>query len=175
MRFGLTGMLVSAIVMAGCSNGTLNVQPLAVETEAAKAELAVSEEEAIETYLTDNFLRPSAGEEIFAAYEILEDDTQAGEIYAWGLIEAYDHTQETTDSTKGVSIPLVLHVSRTNDSFEITGHTTPRDGSYYVPDVRSLFPAPIQDKILRYSSHHIHRLQKEMEDDVRTAKESGTP
>ncbi|TYP73369.1 hypothetical protein [Paenibacillus methanolicus] len=176
MKFGFAGILLGAILVTGCANEAVNVQDVAVSLEETKKEtLLASEEQVIEAYLTDKLLSPATGDVRFAAYERLEEDTQAGEMYAWSLVEAYDLTRDASESTRGVSIPVVLKVSRTNGSLAITGHTTPRDGSYYAPDVRALFPARIQNKILRYSSQHIQTLIKELEQKVKAAKENGTP
>lgn len=37
------------------------------------------------------------------------------------------------------------------------------DGSYYIEDIKEIFPNHIQDKILGYSSAHIDELIKEIE------------
>ncbi|MFC4104222.1 hypothetical protein [Paenibacillus xanthanilyticus] len=176
MKFGLAGILLGAILVTGCANEAVNVQDVAVNLEEHQKERQpASEEQVIEAYLTDKLMSPSTGDVKFAAFEILEEDTQAGKMYAWSLIEAYDLARDASESTRGVSIPVVLKVSRTNGSLAITGHTTPRDGSYYAPDVRALFPARIQDKVLHYSSQHIQSLMKEMEEKVKAAKENGMP
>lgn len=129
------------------------------------------DEQAIEKYLSEEMMNPNYGGEIFATYEILEtdknEDKNEGEIYLWALIEEYYKKGESIEMGSGMSVPVVLSVRlQHDDTLEIISHSLPADGSYYLEDIKEMFPKKIQKKILDYSSNHITGLMEKMENKV---------
>lgn len=85
----------------------------------------------------------------------------------WALVEEYYKKGESIDIGSGMSVPVVLSVSVHNDdSMEIITHSIPSDGSYYLNDIKEMFPKKIQKKILGFSSYQIGELMKKMENKV---------
>ena len=116
-------------------------------------------------------MKPNFNGIVFCAFEILETDASAGEIYLWALMEEYYHEGSYVQLGSGMSVPIVLKVSSSSEkqSFEIKGHYIPGDGSNYADDVRQLFPRNVHSKIFEYSSKHISKLIDEVETKVKAA------
>jgi hypothetical protein len=113
----------------------------------------------IESYLNKNILKPNFGGKIISAFEILGTSKENNEIYVWALVTEY--YKEDNDLVLGTSSsgPIVLSVKNANNTLIITDFTKPRDGSYYSKDIEKLFPILIQDKIEKYPSNRINKLE----------------
>ncbi|WP_143424865.1 MULTISPECIES: hypothetical protein [Geobacillus] len=85
-------------------------------------------------------------------------DEIVSEVYLWALIQEYYNKGEVIEKGSGMSDPIVLHVEKNKGSLKVLGHTLLRDGSYYLKDIKELFPTNIQDKILNYPSNYISQL-----------------
>ena len=130
--------------------------------------LSNGDQEVINRYLNEEVMDPNFGGEVFSVYEVLQSNRDAGEIYIWALIEEYYETDTGLEPGTGMSVPMVLHVEQNGDLFEITNHTSPRDGSYYPEDIKTLFPRRIQSKINDYPSKNMEGLVDEMEMSINT-------
>jgi len=125
------------------------------------------EEKVIEDYLSVNLINPAFGGEIFTAFEILDTDKKNGKIFLWAFINEYIKKGEVIKEGSGMSVPLVLHVSKDHEPLKVLSHLIPRDGSYYSEDIIKLFPENILDKIINDRSTHIIKLNTEMEKKVK--------
>ncbi|MBT2694244.1 hypothetical protein [Bacillus sp. ISL-55] len=150
MKKQVLSLIVMFLLLAGCSN------------------MAVSEEDEqeIERYISQEVMDPNFGGEIFNAYEILATNEEKGEIYLWALIEEYYKEGAEVEHGSGMSVPMVLKVDRSEGTFKVTGHTLPRDGSFYADDVKAMFPYFAEMKALDYPSIHFKKLSKEVESEV---------
>lgn len=150
MKRNVLGLLVLILLLAGCSN------------------TAVSEEDGqeIERYIRQEVMSPNFGGEIFTAYEILASNEEKGEIYLWALIMEYYKEGADVEQGTGMSVPMILKVDRSEGAFKVTGHTLPRDGSFYADDIKDMFPYFAELKALDYPSNHIKKLITEVETEV---------
>ncbi|WP_096153847.1 MULTISPECIES: hypothetical protein [Bacillus] len=138
-------------------------------TTSGKITVSAMNKVEIEKYLNEMVMNPNFDGIVFCAFEILESDASAGEIYLWALMEEYYHEGSLVQLGSGMSVPIVLKVSTEQQSFKIQEHYIPGDGSYYADDVRRLFPRNVHTKIFEYSSKHISKLIDEVETKVKAA------
>jgi hypothetical protein len=102
----------------------------------------------INDYLKVNIGKTSFGGEAFCAFTPLNNDRGGnGFIYLWILCQEYYLNQETLSEGTGLSLPVSLQLQDQNGHYIIIDHFTPRDGSYYGPDVKRLFPENTWDLI----------------------------
>ncbi|WP_128738871.1 MULTISPECIES: hypothetical protein [Geobacillus] len=146
------GLFSVAFLIVGCQNSTTNSKTTEIIS------LSEIEEKVIEKYLLEEVMDSNYCGEIFAAYEILGTDEIVSEVYLWALIQEYYNKGEVIEKGSGMSDPIVLHVEKNKGSLKVLGHTLLRDGSYYLKDIKELFPTNIQDKILNYPSNYISQL-----------------
>ncbi|MCM3666586.1 hypothetical protein M3204_19375 [Mesobacillus subterraneus] len=147
--WSLGGMLL-ILLLAGCSqSGSIAV------TEKDKQE--------IERYIRQEVMSPNFGGEIFSAYEILGSDENKGELYLWALIQEYYKEGTGIEQGTGMSVPMVLKIDQSKDSFEVISHTLPRDGSLYAEDIKNLFPYLAGRKALDHPDKVISELIEEAE------------
>ncbi|MED4015118.1 hypothetical protein [Sutcliffiella cohnii] len=134
--------------------------------KAGEISLKKEQEGTIEKYLKQEVLKPNFGGDIFTAYEMLASNEKLGEIYVWALISEYYIEDKVIESGTSMSVPLVLHVNDSERGLEILSYTMPGDGYYYEKDIKKQFPKRIHSKIFNYSSVHINKLIKEIEEKV---------
>ena len=66
-------------------------------------------------------------------------------IYAWVLEEKYYLENNEIKQDGGSSIPYKFVLAREDDEFVVTNVVTPRDGSYYADDIKSIFPSSVRN------------------------------
>ncbi len=144
MRHTLTIILIAV----GCSHNTLPEDDIRY----------------VEDYLAEKTLQPSFGGEVISAYEILAVDNS--NIYLWVLQIEYYRAGNEIKQGAGWSVPMVLSIERDENKIKTLSHKTPRDGSYYAEDIKTLFPRNTHKKIFDYSSKHIEKLILEVEEEA---------
>jgi len=65
-------------------------------------------------------------------------------IYAWVLEEKYYLENNEIKQDGGSSIPYKFVLVKEDDEFVVTNVKTPRDGSYYADDMKSIFPSSVR-------------------------------
>lgn len=106
-------------------------------------------EERINDYLVENVSIIGFGGEAYCAYEYLNADQGGdGEIYIWVLCQEFYLDQGSVVEGSGISLPVALQTEEKNDQLEVIGHLVPRDGTYYGPDVRTIFPISTWPQIM---------------------------
>ncbi len=86
---------------------------------------------------------------VYCAYEILaETGAHPDTLYLLALCQEYYEKQQTKYPGTGVIVPIALQLKWVGDSFTIVKHQTPKLGSDYAADVRSIFPSAIAQNIL---------------------------
>ena len=119
----------------------------------------------INGYLVENIGIKGFDGEVFCAYETLEAGwSTKGEIYLWVLCLEYYWGQGSLVSGSGISLPVALQTHLDNDQLKITGHLIPRDGTYYGPDVREIFPRRAWSQILPNNEDQINRYNQRAEE-----------
>ena len=65
--------------------------------------------------------------------------------YGWALYEKYEISDEGIKDVEGSHIPVVLTFVKKDGNYELKEYWEPREGSYFVSDIRSKFPAEIAE------------------------------
>lgn len=63
--------------------------------------------------------------------------------YGWALYEQYQVTEAGLETTGGSHIPVAISFDLDERGYTLTDYWEPRDGSYYVQDIREKFPSHI--------------------------------
>ncbi len=85
-------------------------------------------------YTKDNF--------ITIDYEILDVDNSLSEtkVYMWVLYMEYSCENGVLKKEAGAHIPTVITAKKNANNYELVEYWTPRDGSYWVDDIKAKFP-----------------------------------
>ena len=135
---------IVVILLVGC-------QPEKHDDSSITASGNIPQVENIEDYLVTNIGISGFGGEVFCAYEPLNAEQGAeGKIYLWALCLEYYLEQGSLIPGSGVSSPVALRIQEKNGHYEVIGHLVPRDGTYYGPDVRAVFPQSAWSQIYYY-------------------------
>ena len=135
---------IVVILLVGC-------QPEKHDDSSITASGNIPRVENIEDYLVTNIGISAFGGEVFCAYEPLKTEQGVeGTIYIWALCLEYYLEQGSLIPGSGVSSPVALRIQEKNGHYEVIGHLVPRDGTYYGPDVRAIFPPGAWSQIYYY-------------------------
>ena len=76
---------------------------------------------------------------------VVEDgsDFSAYTYYGWALYEEYQVSELGLDTVGGSHVPVAISFLEDENGFTLTEYWEPRDGSYYVQDIREKFPADV--------------------------------
>ena len=89
-------------------------------------------------------------------------------IYAWVLQESYYYENNETKQNSGSSIPHKFVVEKQDDKYVVTSAIIPRDGSYYVEDMKKIFPTSVRKDMEKvHQDGTIEKLQLEIEKQVK--------
>lgn len=83
--------------------------------------------------------------EILSATPLLGSTTHLVTYYGWALYERYNISDSGIEELGGSHIPLALTFTLDENGYVLEEYWQPRDGSYYVPDIRDKFPAHIAE------------------------------
>lgn len=83
-----------------------------------------------------------------------DDNTHHVTCYGWALFEIYDVSAKGIKNIGGSHIPVAVTFALTEHGYQLEEYWEPRDGSYYVDDIRQKFPAHIVENALD-SQHYI--------------------
>ena len=84
-------------------------------------------------------------------------------IYAWVLEEKYYLENNEIKEDSGSSIPYKFVVENVEGKFIVTDSKIPRDGSYYVEDMESIFPSSVRNDMDRiYTDGTVEELQADI-------------
>ncbi len=129
-------------------------------------------EKSLKNYLVDemNQNKHYDNEQSFVAmriYLITEDLSAKYYVYAWVLQEQYYEENRQIINDTSSSIPYKFELIKENDQFIVNNYEIPRDGSYYIKDMKHLFPNSVlkaMDSI--HTDDTIPRLQMEISNEV---------
>lgn len=89
-------------------------------------------------------------------------------IYAWVLAGKYYLENNEIKEDSGYSIPHKFVVENINDRFTVTDSIIPRDGSYYIIDMKNIFPSSVRNDMENvYIDGTIERLQLEIDEQIK--------
>ena len=80
--------------------------------------------------------------------------------YGWALYEQYRATDNGLETTGGSHIPVALSFDLDERGYTLTEYWEPRDGSYFVQDIREKFPTHIVDDGLNSQKFILQQTQE---------------
>lgn len=126
--------------------------------------LSEDDREIILHYLDNELIPPSFGGDFTSSFKLL--GTGDGEIYVWTQVQEYYQENGKMKKGTGMSDAVVLMADRSGEQLEIIGHKEPKNGEYYGPSIKELFPRRLHGRIFSFpeSSRRIEQLEKEIEE-----------
>ncbi len=101
-------------------------------------------------------------------YLITEDLNNRYYVYAWVLQEKYYLENEEVVRDTSTSIPYKFALVKEDDKFIVKDYDIPRDGSYYVKDMKHIFPnSVLKDMDSIHTDGTIERLSLEIQNAVK--------
>jgi hypothetical protein len=103
------------------------------------------------SYLNQKIGIASFGGQKFCGYKLLdveETDKGISEYVDVLCQEFYLKGNGKLAKGTGISLPVALILAKSNGSFDVIKHQTPRDGDQFVPDIEAMFPRKVQSEIL---------------------------
>lgn len=89
-------------------------------------------------------------------------------IYAWVLEGKYYLDGDEIKQDSGFSIPHKFVVEKIDGVFKVTDYKIPRDGSYYVKDIKDIFPRDVEKSILDvHNDGTVKRLQLDIDEQTK--------
>lgn len=89
-------------------------------------------------------------------------------IYAWVLEGKYYLDGDEIKQDSGFSIPHKFVVEKIDGVFKVTDYKIPRDGSYYVKDIKDIFPRDVEKSILGvHNDGTVKRLQLDIDEQTK--------
>ena len=89
-------------------------------------------------------------------------------VYAWVLEESYYKEDGKVLQDSGSSIPHKFTVEKIDDRYEVVGYEIPRDGNYYLQDMKKIFPYSVREDMdfVQYDGT-ITRLSDDIQEQVK--------
>lgn len=79
--------------------------------------------------------------------------------YGWALYQEYRISDKGIEDVGGSHIPIVLTFEEKNGNYELKEYWEPREGSYFVTDIRSRFPAEIAEDAIDSQKFGMQQIQ----------------
>lgn len=127
-------------------NPPIDSHSVEIEIEAARYLVAIGDRE----YKKDKNSKKFASLEIFQIQEDISHSIFT--VYAWVLIENLYLENDLIMQDSGASLPFKFIIRYTNNKYEVIESIVPRDGSYYLSDIKEIFP-----KIVRNSMNSVYK------------------
>lgn len=103
---------------------------------------------------------------VFLLEEIEKDKKY--NLYAWVLEGKYYLEDDEIKQDSGFSIPHKFVVEKIDGVFKVTDYKIPRDGSYYVKDIKDIFPRNVEKSILGvHNDGTVNRLQIDIDEQTK--------
>lgn len=130
-----------------------------------------ADEAFIKRYLEENIGIAAFGGKVFCAYDVLGEKREGIIIneYLWALCLEYYLKDENLKEGSGISLPVALAIE---EQGQIVSHRIPRDGSYYGPDIREIFPKKYHVKIFPQAPDYLEYNQRAKRLSEETQKEA---
>ena len=130
---------------------------------------------AIKDYLiekSDNEPTHHENEKGFASFRIylLEEKEKKSHynIYAWVLEEKYYLENNSVSQDSSSSIPYKFVVEKIDEKYVVTDFKIPREGSYYLDDMKNIFPKTIRNNMNKvHTNGTIERLQLDIKQQIK--------
>ena len=97
--------------------------------------------------------------EELSATPLVGDETHTIILYGWELYQQYAIDETGIQLVRGSHVPVSLTFELDENGYQLKEYWQPRDGSYYVSDVRSKFPSHIADDGLDSQKYITQQMQ----------------
>lgn len=176
-KFILTGVIISLLAATffyfyRTQKSYLNTSKLDNNLETKNAHVSNYEEQrnkAITEYLLDQkslAWKTKPGNVNLCVFEVLDKNQQLFPISLWVRCGEFEFQSDNISELSGISVPILIDYSNELSYFnpQLFSHKLPRDGSLYLQDIKTIFPEPLQQIILKYDTATIDKqLAKEAE------------
>lgn len=97
--------------------------------------------------------------EILPAAHASENDAHTVIYYGWALYQRYNISENGIEDVGGSHIPVALSFEQNDNEYILKEYWEPRDGSYFVSDIRKKFPAHIADDGIDSQKYILYQIQ----------------
>lgn len=80
-------------------------------------------------------------------------------VYGWALYQNYRISENGIEDLGGTHMPVILTFFTGKNEYQLIKYWQPRDGSYYVSDIRAHFPVHIVDDALNSQKYVVQQIQ----------------
>lgn len=80
-------------------------------------------------------------------------------VYGWALYQNYRISENGIEDLGGTHMPVILTLFTGKNEYQLIKYWQPRDGSYYVSDIRAHFPVHIVDDALNSQKYIVQQIQ----------------
>lgn len=96
-------------------------------------------------------------------FAVLDMDNADNEttVYLWVLYKEYSYA-DGLQLEAGVHVPTIITVKQVDNAYELVEYWEPRDGAYYIEDIKEKFPSHLQNEVFN-SQGYINALKAECE------------
>lgn len=103
---------------------------------------SLSEDLLIEEYLNNNILKPEYGGKVFCVFHKYGSEEKDNQIsyYLWAYCEEYYKKGEEIIMGSGVSMPVRLNATKTENQIKVEDFQEPLNGEGYPKSIREMFP-----------------------------------
>ncbi|WP_142323631.1 hypothetical protein [Bacillus sp. AFS015802] len=150
-------VIIAALFIAGC-NGDL--------TDGDKR-ITQQIDDAISQYIVQHSANAYApAEKQFEVHKVYGTSEADGvlNVYMWSYYAGFNRATGS-DPQSGHSLPAVIRLSQTDESYSVIEYIEPKDGSMYEPSLKKMFPGEYVKSALR-DSGNIGDLQQKMDKKV---------
>jgi hypothetical protein len=96
----------------------------------------------VEGYLVENIGIASFGGQVFCSYEVLDTEQKDinVDVYVWALCEEHYLVDNSLEPGTASSLPVALHLQRSDNEYYLQSYEVPKDGIGYGPSIEIIFP-----------------------------------
>ncbi len=149
-------LIIAAVVLTACVvigafymiNSDASLIKPNVEIVDADAELVAAVAQATLDMEKDSFYGEciTEGNVIFGVNEIDTEST----VYLMEIVSTYSFRNGFFMQSGGHSVPAVMRFSKTADGYVLKDVEYAKDGTYYVPSIKKMFPSQLVESVLNY-------------------------
>jgi hypothetical protein len=124
--------------------------------------------------LVERIGQASFGGKVFCAYDVLGANirTDGADVYVWAFCAEYYLENGALTMGTASSLPVALHMQKSNGQYQVVSHEIPGDGTEYMPTIQRIFPADAIEKMCEGKAscynERATRLENKVEQEART-------
>ncbi|MBA4364839.1 MAG: hypothetical protein C0398_02390 [Coprothermobacter sp.] len=121
-------------------------------------------------YLQNNILQPNLGGKMFCAYSLFGSEMKNNKvyIYLWALCQEYRSENRKLVAGTGISCPITLIATPSQQGYTITEHQLPENGTAYAPSIKKMFPLKYYNEVFSETQQYDTVIARELGSNVET-------